>query len=220
MSTTTTDPNPSYVGVRPELLALLSDDCHRALDIGCAEGDLGAALKSSNPSAEITGIELDQTMAARAAEQLDRVLTVDAITALSRLVKEGQQYDLVICGDILEHLEDPWSALRQIRQLCPIGRVVISLPNIGHWTTWWSVVARGYWPYRDRGIHDRTHLRFFARNNLPELFNSTGFELVELRTSHRLLETPGRWSRMLGRCIGWIPLLGRLTTYQFLCVVR
>lgn len=217
---TTTEPNPSYVGARPDLLAMLSSDCHRALDIGCAEGALGAALKTRNPAAEVTGIEFDQTMATRAADHLDRVLTVDAMTALDSLIAEGQQFDLVVCGDVLEHLEDPWSALRQIRQLCPIGQVVVSVPNIGHWTTWWSVLARGYWPYRERGIHDRTHLRFFARNNLPELFAETGFEIVELRTSHRLLETPSRWSRMLGRSLGWIPVLGRLTAYQFLCVVR
>ena len=62
MTTTTTDPNPSYIGARPDRLAMLSSDCHRALDIGCAEGALGAALKTRNPSAEVTGIEFDQTV--------------------------------------------------------------------------------------------------------------------------------------------------------------
>ena len=220
MTTNTTPSNPSYVGTRIDLLALMSNDCRRALDIGCAEGALGSALKTRNPGTEVTGIELDPSMASHATKHLDRVLTIDAMTALKSLVAEGQQYDVVICGDVLEHLEDPWSALRQIRQLCPIGQVVVSLPNIGHWTTWWNVIARGYWPYRDRGIHDRTHLRFFARNNLAELFRSAGFQITELQTSHRLFESPSRWSRLLGRCVGWIPLLGRMTTYQFLCVLR
>ncbi len=218
--TTATSSNPSYVGARPDLLELMSTGLRSALDVGCAEGALGAELKNRNPEAKVTGIELDTAMATQAAERLDRVLTIDAMTALSSLVDEGQHYDVVVCGDVLEHLQDPWAALRQIRQLCPIGRVVVSLPNIGHWTTWWSVLARGYWPYRERGIHDSTHLRFFARNNLTELFGAAGFELAELRVTHRLLETPGRWSRLFGRCLGWIPLVGRLTAYQFLCVLR
>jgi len=220
MTTTTTRAKKSYIGTRPDLLALLSGEPHRALDIGCAEGALGEALKSRDAATEITGIELDQGMADRAAERLDRVLRVEAMTALDTLIAEGQRFDLVVCGDVLEHLADPWSALKKIRQLCPSGQVIVSLPNVGHWTTWWSVLAHGYWPYRDRGIHDRTHLRFFARNNLRELFEPAGFEIAELKMSHRLADSPGRWSQALGRWLGWVPLLGKLTTYQFLCVLR
>lgn len=222
MTTTTT--NPSYVGARTDLLDLMQTGWQSALDVGCAEGALGAALKARNPDGEVTGIELDPQMAAVAETRLDRVLSVDAATALEELVEAGRHFDLVCCGDVLEHLEDPWTALRQIRALCPEGEVIVSLPNVGHWTTLFSIAIRGYWPYRDRGIHDRTHLRFFARNNLVQLFEGAGFELVSLRCTHRLFETPGRWSRWLGRwsgrVFGWLPFVGRFTTYQFLCVLR
>ena len=217
---TTTSLNPSYVGARSDLLQLMQTEWHSALDVGCAEGALGAAMKAQNPDGEVTGIELDTGMAAIAQTRLDRVLNIDAMTALRELVEDGRKYDLVCCGDVIEHLEDPWTALEQVRALCPAGEVVVSLPNVGHWTTLSSVAFRGYWPYRDRGIHDRTHLRFFARNNLREMFEGAGFELASVKCSHRLFETPGRWSRMLGRCLGWLPIVGRFTTYQFLCVLR
>ncbi|MCA8958743.1 MAG: class I SAM-dependent methyltransferase [Planctomycetes bacterium] len=212
--------NPSYTGARPELLELMREPWERALDVGCAEGAVGAALKDSNPRGEVTGIELDAAMAATARTRLDDVLEVDAQTALDDLAATGRTFELVCCGDVLEHLVDPWSALRSIRRLCPRGRVVVSLPNVGHWTTLWSVAVLGVWPYRDRGIHDRTHLRFFARNNLADLFARSGFALREVRRVHRLFETPGKLSRVLGRWLGWLPLLGRFTTYQFLCVAE
>ena len=218
--TTETPTNPSYVGPRPDLLALMSPDWSRALDVGCAEGALGSALKGDNPDGKITGIELDPDMASVARSRLDRVLSVDAMTALDDLTAAGEEFDLVCCGDVLEHLEDPWTALRKIRALCPRGEVVVSLPNIGHWTTLFSLAVRGYWPYRDRGIHDRTHLRFFARNNLRELFRGAGFTDISIRTTHRLFERPGGWSRRLGRICSWIPIVRKFTVYQFLCVLR
>ena len=212
--------NPSYTGSRPELLALVSRPWADALDVGCAQGALGHALKAARGGGRVTGIELDPELAQAAAARLDRVIAADATSALETLVAERARFDLIFCGDILEHLTDPWTALKMLRQLCPDGDVIVSLPNVGHWTTLVSVGVLGTWPYRDRGIHDRTHLRFFARRNLAPLFSSAGFRLHALERSHRFLETPGRWSRFFGRCIGWIPMVGRFTTYQFLCVIR
>ena len=64
-----------------------------------------------------------------------------------------------------------WAVLRAaVRYLEPEGVVIASIPNVGHLDTICNLVFRGLWPYRERGIHDRTHLRFFARGNIDELF--------------------------------------------------
>lgn len=213
--------NPSYVGTRSDMLALVPEGFRgRALEIGCAAGATGASLKQARPGVEVTGIELDPELARQAAERLDRVVVGDALGQLQELERAGERFDLVLCGDVLEHLVDPWNALRSVRRLCPAGFVVVSLPNIAHISTVASLVLRSYWPYRDRGIHDRTHLRFFGRRNLPELFGAAGFEEVKRVTHHRMLERPHRVNELADPVLARLPFVSRLFEYQFVCLLR
>ena len=212
--------NPSYVGVRDDLLAAIPAGRYaRVLDVGCASGTTSAELKRRYPEARVTGIELDSLLAQAAEQRLDAVLQGDALMRLSELSQGGERFDLVLCGDVLEHLVDPWRALKELRVLCSDGIVVVSLPNVAHWSTLATLFA-GYWPYRERGIHDRTHLRFFARNNLKEFFAGAGFEETSRRYHHRLLERPHWINERLEPLLRWTPGLGRLTEYQFISVLR
>lgn len=211
--------NLSYTSVRNDLLRLRPADWTRALDVGCATGLTALVLKQAQPKRLVVGIELDVTMAEEAAKSLDRVIRGDALAGLETLVREGKSFDLVMCGDILEHLVDPWQALRLIRKLCPEGAVLVSLPNVAHFSTISSLLFRGHWPYRDRGIHDRTHLRFFGRANLPEFFGAGGFYCEEVRTRHRFSERKSlrrRYEKIVSR----VPIVRQLTTFQFLCRLR
>jgi 2-polyprenyl-3-methyl-5-hydroxy-6-metoxy-1,4-benzoquinol methylase len=213
--------NRSYSGIRADLLALVPETALTAvLEIGCAAGDTGAALKSARPGIQITGIELDPELARRAGMRLDRVVVGDAQKMLEQLEREGMRFDLVLCGDLLEHLVDPWAALRSARRLCRDGWALVSIPNIAHVSTIASLALRSYWPYRDRGIHDRTHLRFFGRNNLPELFAASGFEEVRRVTHHRLIERPHRLNELADPVLARLPIVSRLFEYQFLCLLR
>lgn len=210
--------NPSYIHVRHDLLGLRPENWTSALDVGCATGVNGAALKHEHRERLVVGIELDQSMSEDAAKVLDRVIQGDAVAGLETLLREGESFDLVICGDVLEHLADPWHALRLIRELCPKGAVLVSLPNVAHISTIMSLLFWGRWPYRDRGIHDRTHLRFFGRSNLPELFRAGGFYCEEMRTRHRLRERKGL--RRMEAIVSRLPIVRQLTTFQFLCRLR
>jgi 2-polyprenyl-3-methyl-5-hydroxy-6-metoxy-1,4-benzoquinol methylase len=209
--------HPSYIRLRRDLLGLVDGDYSRVLDVGCAEGENGAYLKAQRPGAVAVGIELDATMAQMAAQRLDEVLVGDAAAKLSELSGRADRFDLVVLGDVLEHLVDPWNALRVVRNLCPSGHVLVSLPNVGHYTTILAVAVRGYWPYRDRGIHDRTHLRFFGRSNLPELFEDAGFQLEELRIRYRVREAPSFVNRLVEPVLSRLPIVRRPFAYQFLC---
>jgi len=208
---------PSYVGPRGDLARLVPVSCRSFLDVGCATGELGASLKRLRPGARVVGLEVDEAMAAEAMHKLDRVLVGDAGTVLDELA--GERFDCVVCGDVLEHLADPWGVLRRLAALLePGGYVVASIPNVGHLDTLVSVFVRRRWPYRERGIHDATHLRWFARRNVGELFEQAGLDVVTLRRNLRIVERPhglNRFARFAA-----LPGLRDLLTFQFVVLGR
>ena len=211
---------PSYVGSRSDLLALLPPDRRRVLDAGCATGELGRRLKELQPGAHVTGIELDARMAAEAETKLDRVVVGDlaALPALRPALGE-ERFDCIVCADVLEHLVDPWRCLRELASLlAEEGVVLASLPNVAHLDTLLNLVVLRRWPYRERGIHDRTHLRFFALANVHALLAQAGLEVVVLRRNLRLLEGTTRLSTV-ARALA-VPGLRDLLTFQYLVLAR
>ena len=207
--------NPSYIGARPDVAKLVPHRCSKILDVGCATGALGGHLKQARPGLHVCGIELDTEMAAVAREHLDQVVEGDMMDVLQRNVLGSERFDCVVLADILEHLSDPWTALRLIRdRLQPSGVIVASLPNVRHYSTLLSVFLFKRWPYRDRGIHDRTHLRFFAERNVHELFEDADLQVTSIRRQYRVLEAPyriNRYARVLA-----VPPLRDLLTFQYL----
>ncbi|MCA9642168.1 MAG: class I SAM-dependent methyltransferase [Polyangiaceae bacterium] len=210
--------NSSYVGLRSDMLEILPTGrrFERVLDVGCATGATGSALKQRG--AHVTGIEYSPESAAAAKEALDEVLEGDAGVLLGKLAGDGRRFDLVLCGDVIEHLVDPWTALATIRRLVPNGLVVVSLPNVAHLSTF-SALLSGQWPYRERGIHDRTHLRFFGERNLKALFAEAGFEERERRVHHRVIERPHWLNEFSAPLTSRLPVLRRYTAYQFVSLL-
>ena len=210
--------NPSYVGRRSDVERLLPPGVHSVLDVGCSVGALGASIKAST-GAQVTGIEYSPAMAAEAEKVLDRVFVGDATAVIDGTALEGMQFDAIIFADVLEHLPDPWLVLRRaVRLLSPGGRIIASLPNIRHLSTIYHLVVLGYWPYRDRGIHDRTHLRFFTRRNVLELFRSANLEIESVDAKYRLLERPHRINRFAKYFA--LPGLRGFLAFQYLVTAR
>jgi 2-polyprenyl-3-methyl-5-hydroxy-6-metoxy-1,4-benzoquinol methylase len=149
------------------------------LDVGCASGGLLAALDAEAGHRE--GIELDPVAAAAARAHADAV----HVGPVDEVDVAEAAFDVVVLGDVLEHLPDPHVALeRAQRWLRPDGRLVISLPNVAHWTVRLGLLL-GRWEYRDRGILDDTHLRFFTRSSIEDLFAGSGFVIDEVRGINR-----------------------------------
>src|SRR4051812_78522 len=107
----TTAFNRSYTGLRNDLLALIPAGPQRVLDLGCATGEMGRYL-SDTFGAKVWGVEYDGAMAEVARPKLQDVwqadLNKDSLTAFPH----PEAYDLIVCGDVLEHLVDPWQVLR------------------------------------------------------------------------------------------------------------
>ncbi len=212
--------NQSYIGPRGDLVALLPGPCCAVLDVGCATGALGAGLKAHQSNARVVGVERDPARAAEAQGRPDRVVIGDVERWDEVRAALGEErFDCVVCGDVLEHLRDPWTTLqRLVALLDPGGYALLSLPNIGHADQLINTFLHKRWAYRERGIHDRTHLRFFARRNVTDLVEQAGLELVQLRRTYRLIERPhglNRFARFAA-----VPGLRDLLTFQFLVLAR
>jgi SAM-dependent methyltransferase len=163
---------------RPEMLSLIPEGVRRVLDVGCASGRFGELLKRER-QAEVWGVEICGWACREAEGRLDRVVQGEFGDSIS-LPKNA--FDAVVFNDCLEHLVDPWAALRFAEQLLTeAGVVVASIPSIRHFPTLWRLVVRKEWHYTDAGILDRTHLRFFTRRTIDELFQEAGYQISELQ---------------------------------------
>ncbi len=209
----------SYTGLRPEIFKRIGTDRRNVLDVGCSNGVLGAAVKGRQ-GAQVTGVEYDEALASEARERLDRVITGDLNDVASILGQLEGPYDCMVFADVLEHLQDPWGCLTAfVAHLAPDGEVIISLPNVGHLSTFTSVFLRRTWPRRDRGLHDSTHVRWFARHDISQLLADASLQPVSWKRSPRFVDAPVAVNK-LALLVGWIPGLRDLLTYQFVVVAR
>jgi 2-polyprenyl-3-methyl-5-hydroxy-6-metoxy-1,4-benzoquinol methylase len=144
----------------------------RVLDLGCSDGALGARLQALGH--EVTGV--DTTEHARARTELHALVIADLERGVPR--EAGDDYDVVIAADVLEHVHVPERILDDLRpRLRTGGTVVVSVPNFGHWYPRLRV-GLGAFDYDRRGILDRGHLRFFTRRSFERLARERGYAIV------------------------------------------
>jgi 2-polyprenyl-3-methyl-5-hydroxy-6-metoxy-1,4-benzoquinol methylase len=205
------------------ILSLLGEGRgQRLLDIGAAQADMAQLLTSQGY--EVTAVEGDPALASMGRGKCREVVVADLDQPLPDL---HGPFDIVLYADVLEHLKDPQRALRDInQQLKPGGIVLVSVPNIAH--LWVRLrLLRGKFDYMDRGILDRTHLRFFTRVSLEALLREAGLDLVKLTATPVPLPlvVPERYHGLIFRTVhgtnailarAWKTMLG----YQFIAVAR
>ena len=184
---------------RDDMRGFLPDRPRRVLEIGCGEGNFIAAIPGE---CEKWGIEPGETAAHAAATRLDRVLTGRFDAVSDQLPKA--YFDLVICNDVIEHMEDHDGFLRAIRDYIHEGGVLVGcVPNMRNYKVLYELLVLKDWQYRDSGILDRTHLRFFTEQSLRRGLTGAGFRIDALRGMNGSL-SPGRakhaWPRFLLAC--------------------
>ena len=190
-----------YQGCNQHLLRAVPPSALRILEVGCAEGRFGAALKQQNPRRVVHGIERESSIAARAAQRLDRVLSIDI--EREDVDAESGAFDCITYGDVLEHLVDPWSVLRRHRRLLAAGGVVLcSVPNIQHHSIL-KALLQGDFQYAPSGLLDTTHLRFFTYSTFTKLLLDAGFEpsivdVIEVPAGRKLLSAAQPLLRLVG----------------------
>jgi trans-aconitate methyltransferase len=182
------DQTPAHDEHNADLLEFMDRPYRTVVEVGCSRGALARAYLKKFPAANYIGVELDPENADAARAHCRHVVCGD-IERLSEKEKASLfPSDCWVFGDALEHLRDPWATLGMVRaSIAKDGQVLACIPNAQHW----SMVVRlasGLFRYEDQGLLDRTHLRWFTRVSMIELFESTGFKVIEMHP--RIFDEP------------------------------
>jgi 2-polyprenyl-3-methyl-5-hydroxy-6-metoxy-1,4-benzoquinol methylase len=160
---------------RAELLPFVPGSARALLDVGCGSGAFGRLLRSRRPGMELWAVEPDPASAHAAEDGFDHVVVGEFP---DHRLPDGR-FDVVMCADVLEHMPEPETALRAAaKAIRPDGVMVASIPNVRHWrAVVWPLLRHGTWTYTERGILDRTHLRFFTRRSMHDFFTDNGWSV-------------------------------------------
>jgi 2-polyprenyl-3-methyl-5-hydroxy-6-metoxy-1,4-benzoquinol methylase len=147
------------------------------LDVGCGEGFFAERLSSLGN--RVAGIDI--LPEAKHADSLSAYIQADLDKGLGSAIMqlEDQKFDKVLLQDVLEHLRDPETLLKDCAKvLKPNGQVLVSVPNIANITVRLSLLF-GRFEYTDRGILDKTHVHFYTRRTAKRLLEENGYEIQQ-----------------------------------------
>lgn len=200
---------------RTEILPFVPEQAARIFELGCGAGATLAAIKAMRTVTWAGGAERDPGAADAARAVLDRLWPGDAEAAPWEAEIAPASLDLILCLDVLEHLVDPWAMVARLAPLLrPGGRLIVSLPNVRHYKFITNLAFKGDFHYRDAGLLDRTHLRFFVRDTAIDLVTRGGLSLVQCANAHPPKAWDARW--ILSKLSGGG--LDGLTTKQYVLV--
>lgn len=158
------------------------------LDCGCAGGYIAEALVREK-GCTVDGVEVSDDAAATAAG-VCRSVFVGSLEDASFVSTLTERYDRVLFGDVLEHLSDPIATLRTIRPLLADGgRVLASIPNVAYWSLRLQLLA-GRFEYRDSGLMDRTHLRFYTYRGARRMVEAADYRVTRQDITCRVPRVP------------------------------
>jgi 2-polyprenyl-3-methyl-5-hydroxy-6-metoxy-1,4-benzoquinol methylase len=192
------------------------------LDVGAADGLL--SRRFTEHGWRVTGLECDPVAAQAASRWCERVVVANLDREIPKL---ENLYDVIVCGDVLEHLANPLRVLTDLtRFLAPDGVVALSVPNVAHFVVRLSLLI-GRFDYFDRGILDSTHLRFFTERSVRALVADAGLDLERITATPAPLyqvlpaRVHGAWLAMTHRLNAWLAhSLPRLLGYQFIVLAH
>lgn len=162
------------------------------LDVGCSAGYLGEYLRAQGHY--VIGIDITAEAIAKAVEYLDEAYCMKVEDYFAG--NPERKFDVVIFGDVLEHVTNAEEVLRLTAlALKPGGRVIASIPNVGHLAVR-AMLLEGRWEYADLGLLDRDHVRFFTQKTIYKLFSESGFEVAAMQTTNLPVDVVDRLCNM------------------------
>lgn len=165
-----------FFELREEILPLLPKYSERVMDLGCGSGETSGYLKSINRFGWVCGIEGSFEAAEVARKKIDKVVVGD-IERIDFQI-ENESLDLILALDILEHLVDPWTIILKLRQLLkPGGIIIVSIPNVRHYSVVLPLLFLDDWRYSQEGLLDSTHIRFFTKTTAAKMFTGSDFQI-------------------------------------------
>lgn len=152
----------------------------KVLELGCADGFMSRYLKGVK-NCRLVGVEIDSQLAKKARRWCQEVIVGDIDKKETwQEIKKFSSFDIVFASSIIEHLKDPYEALKNIRwSLKKRGILVITTCNIAHWRMRLQLLL-GRWQYEEYGLLDNTHLRFFTYKTFIDLIKRSGFKVEDI----------------------------------------
>lgn len=164
-----------YGHSRKEIAPLLPNAATRVLEVGCSAGGTMAWLKVKWPEAEFVGVDGNPAVL----QNLKALGEDSFIHDLDEPLPDIGKFDLILALDILEHLMEPQHILKDlVARLTDAGRIIVSLPNVSHISVISGLALKREFEYRDAGILDRTHLRFFTEKSALRLMQQSGLSVT------------------------------------------
>ncbi len=203
-----------YSCSRSEMIKYIPDSARKVLEVGCGKGYFGKTLKSLR-DVEIWGVEVCQGAAVSAMQNLDKVIVGDIERGSLDLPEH--YFDCIIFNDVLEHFVNPWGVLKTAtKYLRNDGHIVASIPNVRYIDNIEELLQKKEWKYRDEGILDKTHLRFFTEKSIRRMFESCGFSVITLEGINA---SKTSW---VFKLLNWLTKynLNDMRYLQFACVAR
>jgi 2-polyprenyl-3-methyl-5-hydroxy-6-metoxy-1,4-benzoquinol methylase len=162
-----------HAGVRKEIVDFIPQKYQRVLEIGCGKGGFRENL---NDGCEYWGIEPFKEVAEMANEKLTKVLVGTFDEVFDDL--PDNYFDLIICNDVIEHMVDHHKFYQKIKVKCIADAYMIgSIPNVRYIMNLYELLVEKNWLYREEGILDKTHLRFFTLKSIKNDFANNNFNI-------------------------------------------
>lgn len=169
---------PSHNLFNAEVLQLMRPNLDCVVEVGTSVGNLAREYRQINPYGQYIGIEVDPEYAATASQYCSEMIIGNIEHFSDDFFSRLNNADCWIFADVLEHLYDPWELLKKIKQYTkPSTEIIACIPNAQHWSMQ-ALLCSGMLQYQDEGLLDRTHIRFFTRQTMIELFESTGYKII------------------------------------------
>lgn len=209
--------NMNYFNTIPNVNIVAMMRCDRAaeinvLEIGCDCGANLLDIKRCYKNANLYGVEINGD----AARLASHVVNVKNGNIEEQSIEFGVKFDYIIFGDVLEHLHAPDKAIRYCKKMLKNGgRIIASIPNLGYYEVIRELL-KGNFQYSDTGLLDRTHIHFFAFNEIIRLFINEGYDVENMRTiSGELTEEDKKFINALMQ-VSPETETHMLTTYQYI----
>lgn len=164
------------------------------LDVGCGGGEYVEAL---SPNQEVVGVDILEY------ENRSRIVRGDA----TRLPFQDDSFSTVLLFEVLEHIENFYDCLEEIRRVAS-DRLVLSVPN---------AIDPDIFESAGLAMHpfvDPTHVNFFDEPSLERALTEAGFEVEQIRKINPVfpailflyvLGLPAVASRKIGRRLQKLP---------------
>lgn len=212
--------NRSYGSVRKNLLAMsgVSFSDSSVIDFGCYKGANARYLKNNFNGVYYVGVEYNSKAISEMDSLVDEVVSMD-LDFFSAEILGPRIFDVVILGDVLEHLKDPEKLLKEIDKITDgNSTLLISIPNIQFYETF-VMLFIGRFPRRERGLFDKTHLRWFTKKEFLNLVEDD-YKVIAFKRVFRLVEQPSKINRFVPLFLPLLWIFAPFFTFQMLFALK